>query len=216
MPDRARGRSHEMTFRSDQPLARVGHAPAASSTAEATSGKRNSEGLAISSPQFNLLATDGERFSLESFSPEQLLVVLFLANHCPFVAAWEDRIMLLAVEYTGRGAAFVAVSSSDPRKHPDDSLEGMRRRAQEQHYPFPYLYDHYGSLAGAIGATVTPEAFVFDRDRKLRYHGAIDSEVDERRHPTPYLGPALERLIGGKSPHVAETEPVGCPIEARN
>ena len=50
-------------------------------------------------PAFDLIATDGERFSLESFSPDQLLVLVFLANHCPFVTAWEDRLIVLAVEH---------------------------------------------------------------------------------------------------------------------
>jgi peroxiredoxin len=164
-------------------------------------------------PRFDLVATDGEQFSLESFSPDQLLVLVFLANHCPFVTTWEDRLIMLAVEHAGRGAAFAAVSSSDPRKYPEDSIDEMRRRVHDKHYPFPYLYDGDGALAAALRATTTPEVFVFDHDRALRYHGAIDSYPRDDRHPTPYLGDAVEHLIRGQSPRTNETEPIGCPIE---
>jgi peroxiredoxin len=167
----------------------------------------------MTAPSFELMATDGERFSLESFSPDQLLVLVFLANHCPFVSAWEDRLILLAVEHAGRGAAFAAVSSSDPLKHPEDRFEEMRRRAREKHYPFPYLFDGDGALAAALGATTTPEAFVFDHHRVLRYHGAIDSDPHEDHHPTPYLREAVEHLIRGRPLRTPETQPIGCPIE---
>lgn len=170
-------------------------------------------GPAIHAPPFDLPATDGEQFSLESFSTEQLLVVLLLANHCPALAAWESQIIAAAIEFAGRGAAFVAISCGDPVKYPGDGIDGMRRRAREVHYPFPYLFDQKNSVAQAVGATVSPEALVFDHDRRLRYRGAIAGDVHERHHPTPYLHDALEALISGNLPPVSETQPVGCPIQ---
>jgi peroxiredoxin len=177
------------------------------------SGRQRGTPDRVRAPQFDLMATDGEQFSLDSFSPDQLLVLVFLANHCPFVTAWEDRLIMLAIEHAGRGAAFAAVCSSDSRKYPEDSFEEMRRRVHEKHYPFPYLYDGEGALASALGATTTPEAFVFDHDRALRYHGAIDSDPRDDHHPTPYLRDAVELLIRGQSPQTVKTEPIGCPIE---
>lgn len=113
----------------------------------------------------------------------------------------------------GRGAAFAAINSVDSRKHPQDAYEELRRRAHDKQYPFPYLLDESGSLARALGAAITPEAFVFDHQRRLRYHGAIDSDVDEAHHSVPYLRTALEGLIAGGSPFDSETRLVGCPLE---
>jgi peroxiredoxin len=171
--------------------------------------------IGSAAPRFDLCATDGERFTLESLSPDQLLVLLLLANHCPLLAAWEDRITALAIEFAGRGAAFVAVSCGDPQEYPEDGFEGMRRRARDRHYPFPYLFDEDHSVARAVGATASPEVLVFDHDRRLRYRGAIAGDVDEKHHSTPYLRDALEGLIAGTAPEIAETQPIGCPIERR-
>lgn len=167
----------------------------------------------VQAPPFDLRATDGERFSLQSFSPDQLLVVFVLANHCPLVAAWEDRIIALAIEFAGRGAAFVAVSCGNPEKYPEDGFDGMRHRVRAKQYPFPYLFDEDQSFARAVGATISPEALVFDRDRNLRYRGAIAAEGNESHPSSPHLRDAIERLIAGSAPRVAETQPVGCAIE---
>lgn len=175
-------------------------------------GERERLRLGDTPPDFDLRATDGERFSLSSFSEDQVLVVLVLANHCSFVAAWEDRMIMLAVERIGRGAAFVAVGAGNAKRHPEDSLEGMARRARERHYPFPYLFDEHGALVRGLGATVTPEAFVFDHRRRLQYYGAVDSDprnVDS----APFLQDAIDALIANRPSRVAHTEPVGCPIE---
>ena len=164
-------------------------------------------------PQFDLRATDGERFSLQSFSPDQLLVLLLLANHCASLAVWEDHIIALAIEFAGRGAAFVAVSCGNPAKYPADDFAGMRHRVREKQYPFPYLFDEDRSVARAVGATISPEALVFDHERTLRYRGAIAGHGNWR-HPSPsYLRDAIDRLIAGNEPQIAETQPEGCPIE---
>jgi peroxiredoxin len=164
-------------------------------------------------PQFDLRATDGERFSLDSFSPDQLLVIFLLANHCPVLAAWEDRIIALAIEFAGRGAAFAAVSCGNPEKYPEDGLDGMRHRVHAKQYPFPYLFDSDQSVARAVGATIAPEALVFDHDRNLAYRGAVAGDDDDSRPSSPYLRDAIDRLISGSAPRVAETQPVGCAVE---
>jgi peroxiredoxin len=164
-------------------------------------------------PQFDLRATDGERFSLESFSSDQLLVVFLLANHCPLLAVWEDSVIALAIEFAGRGAAFAAVSCGNPAKYPEDRFDGIRHRVRAKKYPFPYLFDSDQSVAREVGATISPEALVFDHDRNLRYRGAIAGDGDDSHLSSPYLRDAIDRLMAGSAPRVAETQPVGCTIE---
>jgi peroxiredoxin len=166
-------------------------------------------------PPFRLLATDGQRYSPEMFADHELLVIVFLANHCPYVAAWEDRLLALAHEFGPRGVAMAAISASDSGKYPQDGPDGMAQRAREKQYPFPYLHDGDQGVARAFGATRTPEVFVFDRDRVLQYHGAIDSDFDEGEDREEYLRDALAALLAGRPIPRPETEPLGCRIELR-
>jgi peroxiredoxin len=91
----------------------------------------------------------------------------------------------------------------------------MKKRAKEKDYPFPYLYDEDQSAARSYGATRTPEVFLFDEDRTLRYHGAIDSDFEEGAGMENYLRDALHLLLIGRNPTVDETPPLGCVIKLR-
>jgi peroxiredoxin len=178
------------------------------------SAQQTVEALALGSPapDFALPATDGQRYTLATFQAENLLTIIFSANHCPYVAAWEDRMIALGAEFGGRNVGFAVVSSLDATKYPLDSFAEMAKRAHEKHYPFPYLYDESQAVARAFGATRTPEVFVFDADRRLRYHGAIDSDFEEGENREHYLRDALTALLAGESPAIAQTPPLGCRL----
>jgi peroxiredoxin len=171
--------------------------------------------IGAKAPVFKLPATDGQTYSLGSFAGKKLLVIIFSANHCPYVAAWEDRMIAIGHEYADRGVGFAAISSSDAAQFPQDSFEEMKRRAEEKGYPFPFLYDEDQSAARSYGATRTPEVFLFDEDRTLRYHGAIDSDFEESAGMENYLRDALHLLLIGRTLLVDETPPVGCVIKLR-
>lgn len=164
-------------------------------------------------PAFSLPATDGNTYSLTSFADKPFLVVIFSANHCPYVGSWEDRMIAIGREYAQRGVAFVLISSNDATRIPQDSFEQMRKRAEERGYPFPYLYDEDQSVARRFGATRTPEVFLFDQDRTLVYHGAIDSDYEESAGMQSYLREALTSLLGSRPVPVSETPLVGCTIK---
>jgi peroxiredoxin len=164
-------------------------------------------------PDFELPATDGQSYSLSSFRDQPLFCLVFWANHCPYVGSWEDRMVAIAGEFGPRGVGFAVVSSNDASRFPQDSPEEMARRAQEQHYSFPYLYDEDQSVARAYGATRTPEVYLFDRERNLRYHGAIDSDYEERPGTQHYLRETLDRLLSGRPVDMPETRPVGCSLK---
>lgn len=165
---------------------------------------------------FTLPGTDGETYRPEGFTDARILGVIFWCNHCPYVRAWEDRVIQIQRDYAGRGVRFMLISSNDPLKYPDDSIEQMRRRAKDKAYPFPYLFDESQEVARAYGATRTPEIFLFDEQRVLRYHGAPDDNFDDpaavRHH---YLREALDALLRSATPPDAETRPVGCTIKWR-
>ncbi len=171
--------------------------------------------LGDKAPALGLPATDGQTYSLASFRDSPYLVVVFLANHCPYVAAWEDRLIAIGKEFGHRGVAFAAISSNDATKFPQDSFEEMGKRARERGYPFPYLYDQDQSVSRAYGATRTPEIFLFDQERLLVYHGAIDSDFEEGAGMQNYLRNALNSCLSGQRILLPETPALGCTIKFR-
>jgi len=170
-------------------------------------------GLAEKAPSFTLPGVDGRDHSLADYRDADVLVLIQSCNHCPYVQAWQVRMNAIAGEYAGRGVRVVAVSSNDAANYPQDSFEEMKKRAEREGFSFDYLYDADQSLARSLGAERTPEVFVFDRDRRLVYHGAIDDNRDDTAVTTRYLRDALDGVLAGDKPPGAETAPVGCTVK---
>ena len=125
-------------------------------------------------PDFSLIGVDDKTYSLNSFSDKNILIVIFSCNHCPYVQAYEDRIISLQNEFVKAGVQIIAINSNDDVKYPDDSFEEMKKRAELKKFNFPYLRDETQEVAKAFGATHTPQIFLFDKQRKLKYEGKID------------------------------------------
>ena len=166
-------------------------------------------------PSFRLPGVDGVEHSLESYADADLLVLVQSCNHCPYVQAWEGRMKSIQGDYADRGVKLVAINSNDPERHPEDSFEEMGARAKREGFNFDYLWDEDQSLVRDLGAERTPEVFVFDRDRKLVYHGAIDDSRDDAAVTQHYLRDALDAVLEGREPAVAETPPSGCSVKWR-
>ena len=163
---------------------------------------------------FDLPAVDGKTYSLATLSQgKEATVVIFMCNHCPYVLAWLDRLVAAGRDYGQKGVAFAAINSNDPAKYAADDFAGMQKLAKEQGLPFPYLHDESQEVAHAYGAERTPEIFCFDGDLRLRYHGAPDDNYEEAQASVPYLRNALDAVLAGQEPPVAETPPAGCTIK---
>ena len=171
--------------------------------------------LATEAPPFDLPGVDGRNHTLEEYDDAPLLAIVWSCNHCPYVIAWEGRMKALQEEYGDRGFRLVAISSNDAENYPADSFEAMRARAKSQEFNFDYLYDEDQSVAGKYGPERTPEVFLFDRDRRLVYHGAIDDSREEGAVTQRYARDAIEALLAGQDPPLSETPPVGCTVKWR-
>jgi peroxiredoxin len=167
-------------------------------------------------PDFDLPGVDGSRHALADYADAAVLVLIQFCNHCPYVLAWQDRINAIARENADRGVAVVAVGSNDAVRYPADGFPAMVARAQEAGFVFDYLHDEDQSLARALGSQRTPEVFVFDRERRLVYHGAVDDDRDGDAITRHYLRDALDAALEGRSPEIAETPPVGCTVKWRS
>ena len=164
-------------------------------------------------PDFTLPGTDGKTYGLAEYADRPVMVVVFTCNHCPYAQAWEDRLLKVGSKYGPRGVGMVLISANDPEKYPEDNFEAMQQRAKERDYPIPYLFDSTQVVARAYGAQRTPEVFVFDASRELRYHGLVDDSDDPAHVHTNYLRDAIEALLSGQPVAVTETQPEGCTIK---
>lgn len=173
-------------------------------------------GPRLTAPSFDLPGVDGRRHALADYEDADVLVLIQSCNHCPYVQAWEDRMIAIARDYASRGVALIAISSNDAGTHPEDSFDAMVERARVREFPFPYLYDEDQSVARALGSQRTPDVFVFDRERTLVYRGAIDDDRDGDNVSRHYLRDALEFVLDGRTPDPAETPSVGCSVKWRS
>ena len=165
-------------------------------------------------PDFDLAGVDGNEHSLADFKDKKVVVVIFSCNHCPYVQAYEDRIISLQEEFKGKEVIFIAINSNDDRNYPEDSFDNMVKRAKKKGFNFLYLRDQSQNIARAYGASHTPQIFVFDERRTLRYTGKID---DNWREPGKvrerYLRDAILALLEEKEIRNPETHAIGCTIK---
>lgn len=157
-----------------------------------------------------LPGTDDKMHSLSDLKSAKVVVVAFTCNHCPVAVAYEDRFVKFAKEYKAKGVEFVAVNVNNLD---EDKLPAMKERAAEKKFPFAYIYDNSQKIGHAYGAQVTPHLFVLDKDRKIAYVGAFDDKMDAKGVKEAYVKNAVDALLAGKQPSVAETKASGCGIK---
>jgi peroxiredoxin len=163
---------------------------------------------------FELPGVDGKNYNLNSFADAGILVIMFTCNHCPYVQAYEDRLIAIQHDYRERGVRLVAINSNDERGYPEDSFEKMIERARKRGFNFPYLRDREQNAAEVFGAQCTPEIFVFDRERELRYHGRIDDNWKFPQQVKQHdLRKALDALLAGKPIGKPENQAIGCSLK---
>ena len=162
-------------------------------------------------PTFALPDTEGTTHRL---SDAPATVVVFTCNHCPYALAWHDRIVALAHDYADRGVRVLAINPNDATRYPRDSIEAMHARVQRGEFDgVPYLRDSSQEVARAYGAETTPDVFVLDAAGLLRYRGAPDADYEDRSQRAAFLRDALDAILAGRDPELAQTQPVGCSIK---
>lgn len=166
-------------------------------------------------PEFsNLPCVDGKKYSSSDFEGKKILVVAFTCNHCPYVQAYEERIISLQKDYTAKGIQIICINANEIQNYPDDSYEKMIERAKMKNFNFLYLRDEDQSVANKFFATHTPEFFVLDEKRKLRYHGRLDDNWQKLEDvKETYLRNAIDSLLKGEEVKISETFSIGCTIK---
>lgn len=166
----------------------------------------------------------GTEYSLNDLKKEKGLLVIFSCNSCPFVVGngedsqgWEGRYNGLYDFATKSNLGMVLVNSNEAKREGDDSFEKMKDHAKEQGYKSFYVIDNNSELANAFGAKTTPHVFLFDKDLKLVYKGAIDDNVkNSAQVKDAYLMNAIRLLALGNAISTNETKATGCSIKRVN
>ena len=169
--------------------------------------------IGAQAPDFTLPDTAGTGWSAGDGDGVRATVVVFTCNHCPYALAWHDRIVDVARDYADRGVRVLAINPNDSDRYPRDSIEAMRQRVANEDWPMPYLRDETQEVARAYDAKTTPDVFVLDAERRLRYRGAPDADYDDPSQNASWLRDALDSVLSGATPARPETRPVGCSIK---
>lgn len=165
-------------------------------------------------PAFSLPAADGSTVTSATLPAATGYIVGFICNHCPYVKGSIEALVSLAKQYAPRGITTIAISSNDAVQYPEDSFPKMKELATALKPPFAYLYDESQSVARAFDAACTPEFYLFNRDKRLVYHGGINnSPRDPAKVTEHYLARAVEQLVQGKPVEPHWVRSIGCSIK---
>jgi len=141
---------------------------------------------------------------------DDVVVVVFLGNHCPVVQAYEDRLIDFTNDYKGKGVKVVGFCVNDMDS---DRLPAIKTYMKEKGSNYVYGYDESQAIGHAYGNTNTPQFFVLDKDRVIKYMGAMDDNMAENKVTKNYLRDAVDAVLKGDSPEVSETQPKGCGVK---
>ena len=180
--------------------------------------------IGAKAPDFSLPGVDGKIYSLKDFSKANILVIVFMCDHCPTAQAYEDTIKQLVLDYKSKGVAIVAISPNDSKSirldemgYTDlgDTYEEMKIRAKDKQFNFPFLFDGETSATSLLyGPQATPHVFIFDKDRILKYTGRIDDGLGVPGKATKFdTRNALNQLVAGQTVVVEKTKTFGCSVK---
>jgi len=163
---------------------------------------------------FNLPGVDGKNHTLDDFLETNILVIIFMCNHCPYVKAVLQRLIDLQNQFSDGSVQLVGINSNDAEKYPDDSMENMKKVAEEKNIPFPYLFDETQDIARKYDAVCTPDIYVYGEDRKLLYRGRIDDNWENPEKVTKRdLQNAIENILSYQEVDGNQISSMGCSIK---
>ena len=169
---------------------------------------------------FSLKDVSGQMVSLSNYTDAKGFIVIFSCNSCPYVVAYEDRMIELDKKYKPQGFPVIAINPNDPELSPGDSFQNMQLRAREKSFTFPYVFDEKQEIFPQYGATRTPHVYLLEKTNEgniVRYIGAIDDNYkDATAVKEKFLENAVDALIAGKEVTETNTRAIGCTIKVKS
>jgi thiol-disulfide isomerase/thioredoxin len=179
--------------------------------------------IGAKAPDFTLPDMNGKSVFLKDFDQSDILVIVFTCNHCPTAQAYEDRIIKFTSDYSAKGVQVVAIMPNScagllleecDYSDLDDAFENMAIRAKDKGFNFPYLYDGDDQAVSIkYGPSTTPHAFVFDKNRTLKYAGRIDAHEKPGTGNAEDLRQAVDEMLAGKPVSTPVNKTFGCSVK---
>lgn len=158
----------------------------------------------------------GKEVTLNEARKANGLLVMFSCNTCPYVIKNQQRTKDVATYMQSKNIGVILINSNEAQRDNDDSFDAMKQYAQNQGYQWYYTVDNNSELADAFGASKTPECFLFNKEGKLVYHGAIDdSPGNESAINRQHLKEAVNEMLSNKEVSVTTSRSVGCAIKRK-
>ena len=173
-------------------------------------------GAELPKANIKLLDINGNKISMKEAQKPNGLLVMFSCNTCPFVVRNQQRTKAICKYALQNNIGVILLNSNEGQRNDDDSFKAMKEYAKQQNYEWYYAVDKDNEIADAFGAKRTPECFLFNKDFRLSYHGAIDDNPgDDENVTNHYLKDAINNLISRKEIVVKESRSVGCAIKRK-
>jgi thioredoxin-related protein len=171
-------------------------------------------GSSIPSPESKMKDISGKEVAFKDAMKKNGLLVMFSCNTCPVVKKYQSRTLETGKFALENEIGVVLLNSNEATRNEGDSFDDMKQYAKKQGYNFSYVIDKNSVMADAFGATRTPELFLFDKNGKLVYHGAIDDNPNGPDKVTrQHAQLAMQEMVAGKPVSTSTTRFTGCSIK---
>jgi thioredoxin-related protein len=171
-------------------------------------------GAALPNQEMKMKDISGGEVSFKDAMKENGLLVMFSCNTCPVVHKYESRTVESCKKALESKIGVILLNSNEANRDNGDSFDDMKDYAKQLGYQWNYVVDAKSTMADLFGASRTPEVFLFDKNGKLVYHGAIDDNPNGPGEVTrQHLSIAIDELISGKNISMTTTRSVGCSIK---
>ena len=174
-------------------------------------------GASIPSPEVKMKDINGKGVSFKDAMNSNGLLVMFSCNTCPIVKRYQSRTNEVCKYAMDKQIGVILLNPNEAYRDNGDSYDDMKDYGKKNGYTWNYVLDNNSAMADAFGANRTPECFLFNKEGKLVYHGAIDDNSNGPDEVTrKHLTIAIDELLAGKDISVKETRSVGCSIKRRS
>lgn len=170
-------------------------------------------GASMPMGDYKMKDVSGKTITLNEAKKGGGVLVMFSCNTCPYVIKNQQRTVDISNYALKKGIGVVLVNSNEGQRNGDDSFASMQQYAKKQGYQWYYTVDEKSQLADAFGANRTPECFLFNKEGKLVYHGAIDDNPAAASGTRAHLKEAINEMLGNKEVSVKTSRSVGCAIK---
>ena len=141
-------------------------------------------GSTIPKPEVKMKDITGVEVSFKDAQKKNGLLVMFSCNTCPVVKGYQARTLEVCKYAADKNIGVILLNSNEATRDGGDSYNDMKNFAKEHQYNFSYVLDKNSEMADAFGANRTPEIFLFNKEGKLVYHGAIDDNANSPEQVT--------------------------------